>query len=72
MHYKADLYGEDSQSYTCVHTAADCGHIDVLEIFLNHAFDVNRQTRLQKYTPLHIASLKGRRKVVELLLTRGR
>lgn len=71
LHYKADLYGEDSQSYTCVHTAADCGHIDVLEIFLNHAFDVNRQTRLQKYTPLHIASLKGRRKVVELLLTRG-
>ena len=69
--YNADPYLADEQSYTPIHTAADNGHENIIEILINHDVDINLQTRLQGYTPLHLSVSRKRTNVIEFLLKTG-
>ena len=68
MTYNADPYIADKQSYTPLHNASEGGHVKVVDVLLQDGVDVNLQTASHRYTALHVAVLKNRDAVVELLL----
>ena len=52
---------------TPLHSAAESGYKEVVELLLVNKADVNAKTD-NGYTPLHVATLVGNKEVVELLL----
>ncbi len=54
-----------------LHGAARAGHLDVVEILIEHGADVNAAGRGTGKTPLHTAAEGGRLPIVELLIAKG-
>jgi hypothetical protein len=53
---------------TPLHVASQEGHVDVVQVLLDHGAHVNAQEDSMKWTPLHFASFEGNLKVAQLLL----
>lgn len=60
----------DMQGWTALHSAASCGHSEVVKVLLGLAADPDALTA-QSRTPLHYATSKGWTEIVELLLQAG-
>lgn len=61
---------EDAFHKTPLHYAAESGYDDILNLLLKAHADVDKQS-ISGMTPLHCASLRGKTRCVELLLTHG-
>ena len=71
LEYNADPYIKDSHYFTPMHTAAYSGHQNIVVIMLEHGVDPNVQTALEKYTALHLASMKNFYEVAQVLVKYG-
>ena len=71
LEYNADPYIKDSHYFTPMHTAAYSGHQNIVVIMLEHGVDPNVQTTIEKYTALHLASMKNFYEVAEVLVKYG-
>ncbi|CAL4110590.1 unnamed protein product, partial [Meganyctiphanes norvegica] len=60
----------DGKEATPLHLAATCGHLQVLELLIEHGASVNC-TNEHRQTPLHLAVEKGHVAIVEALLKAG-
>jgi acyl-CoA-binding protein len=61
---------EDKDGMTCLHWAADRGHVAIVHYLLSRKADVNRADHCGN-TPLHIAAMSQQKEVVRLLLDAG-
>ena len=67
----ADLSHEDHLSRTLLHISAGLGHIEIVRFVLKKNQNIiNNKTKIGE-TPLHYASLKRNKKIVQLLHRRG-
>lgn len=71
LEYNADPYIKDSHYFTPMHTAAYSGHQNIVVIMLEHGVDPNVQTTIEKYTALHLASMKNFCEVAQVLVKYG-
>ena len=70
----ADPDGQNRFGRTPLHEAIEAirlGHKDMVMILLERGAEVNRQTKTQKYTPLHYAVMSGSKGVAQILLEKG-
>lgn len=58
---------KDNNDWTPLHSAVEYGHLECVQVLLQHQANVNEKNNLG-LTPLHIAAAKGRRECVEELL----
>ena len=74
-----DIYGSNSvitarccrpDLKTCLHMAAEGGHVDMITLLLDAGADPDKMTRF-RFTALHYAVKKNHTKAVSLLLDRG-
>jgi hypothetical protein len=61
---------DNDDGWTPLHSASREGHVDIVELLIQHGADVNKQTNNQE-TPLHLASASGKLEILQLLVERG-
>ena len=55
-----------------LHAAVESGHADIVDFILAQpTLDINRQTTRDRQTALHLASEKGNKRIVHMLLNEG-
>lgn len=62
---------QDGQGLTLLHMATSYGRIHLVDILLRYGANPNIQTRLERYTPLHIAAKQKHTRIMNLLLDAG-
>lgn len=70
LEHRADVQRWDNDGCTCLHTAAACGHLDVIELVIAAGADPRDRTK-QGETALHKASRFGRLDAVRLIMQHG-
>lgn len=68
---RADTQKRQSDGETALHKAAAKGHHRVCWLLLRHKADPNAQSTGNRRTPVHLAVVFSRKKVVQLLMTYG-
>ena len=63
----SDITEQDTKGFNSLFVAAQNGHIEIVELLIEHGADVNIVGQ-RSHTPLWIASVRGRNDVVEYLL----
>ena len=54
-----------------LHAAAHAGHLDIVNLLIDHGVDINDQGNKARITPLHAAVEGDFRSIVEVLLARN-
>lgn len=66
----AILVAHEGGGLSPLYIASSWGHIQIVEVLLEHGADVN-EPMLDGWAPLHVAASKGHREVVEVLFMKG-
>ncbi len=61
---------KDADQNSALHIAVQTGHVSMCQVLLQHGADVNIQNKCLK-TPLHVASIRKDKEILELLIRRG-
>lgn len=73
LKYQASIWTPTVDKMLPIHVAAQCGHLDVLKVLVNHANDKTYilATTPTKDLPIHIASYNNHHSIVTYLLSQG-
>lgn len=61
---------KDADQNSALHIAVQTGHVSMCQVLLQHDADVDIQNKCLK-TPLHVASIRKDREILQLLIKRG-
>ncbi|CAH2107932.1 unnamed protein product [Euphydryas editha] len=64
------LNQKNYRGQSCVHLAANAGHIETLQRLVYFGADINAREGLAGWTPLHVAARRGDARLVQFLLQR--
>ena len=67
----AEIDATDKRGFTSLHNAAYSNNIKAVQLLIDNGAFVNKKSRNTLYTSLHLASIKGCKSVVEILLQNG-
>jgi len=67
----ANVDGEEGSEIPPVFIASWLGHVDIVDLLLQHGADVNRSGSFDGRCAVHVASLMGHSTVLEMLLQHG-
>ena len=59
IHHKANINTPDEDNLTPLHNAVHYGHLEVTELLIQNNAQLNCQSKKNKNTPLHLASMVG-------------
>ena len=61
----------DSDGWLPIHHAAERGYVNIVRYLIKRSSEIDRQTTINKYTPLMLAAKEGRTECVKVLLDAG-
>ena len=67
MHFATDV---DAGGRTCLHWAAENGHLGVIEHLMDEGADIRTKDRFNARTAVHVAAMKGQARALRFMLTR--